>query len=50
MIRGIICPRNATNTTMANIQADLFEFFRHAWPAIAAQTETGLFFDMSQRD
>ena len=29
-----------------NIQADFFQFVRHVWPTIAAQTETGLFFDI----
>ena len=50
MIWGIIYPRNATNTTMANIQADLFQLFRHTWSTIAAQAKTGLFVDMGQRD
>ena len=35
---------------MTNIQADLFQFLSHTRPAIAAKAETGLFFDVGQRD
>ena len=33
---------------MTNVQAKLLQFFGHAWTAIAAQAETGLFLDMGQ--
>ena len=34
---------------MPDIQADLFQFFCHPWPTVAAQTEARQFFDMRQR-
>ena len=38
------------NTAVPDIKANLFEFFSHTRPAIAAKAETGLFFDVGQRD
>ena len=35
------------NTAVPDIKANLFEFFSHTRPAIAAKAETGLFFDMA---
>jgi hypothetical protein len=41
--------RETPNTSMANVRTDLFQLFGHPWPAIAAQAETGLLFDVRQR-
>ena len=35
---------------MPNIETDLFQLFGHAWAAVVAQVETGLFLDVRQRD
>ena len=35
---------------MANIDANFLKFFSHAWPAIAAQAQPRLFFDVGQND
>ncbi len=35
---------------MADIQAYLLQLFSHSWATITVQTETRLFFDMSQRN
>ena len=35
---------------MPDVQADFLQLFRHPWPAIAAQSETKLFFDMCLGD
>ena len=44
-----VLPHKATHTAVTDTQADLFQLFRHAWAAIAAKTETGLFCDVCQR-
>lgn len=56
--RPIHCPavaassdeRETANTTMANIQTNFLHLFGHARPAIAAQAQTRLLFDMCKRD
>ncbi len=40
----------ATDTPVTDIDANLFQFFGHSGPAIAAQTQTRLFLDMRQND
>ena len=40
--RYAVLTHQTSDTTVTDIQADLFQFFGHAWPAITAQTETGL--------
>lgn len=35
---------------VANVQTQLFQFFRHSRTAVAAQAETRLFFYVSQND
>lgn len=41
-----ILAHQASNTTMPDVQADLFQLLRHPWPVIAAQADTALFPDM----
>ena len=48
--RYAVLTHQTSDTTVTDIQADLFQFFGHAWPAITAQTETGLLLDVGQRD
>jgi len=38
------------DAAVANVQTQLFQFFRHSRTAVAAQAETRLFFDVSQDD
>jgi len=45
----ILAPQSA-NPAMSDVQADFLQLFRHPRPAVAAQAETRLFFDMCQRD
>ena len=45
-----ICREGAAHAPMANIDANVLEFFSHRWPAIAAQAQTGLFLDVGQND
>ena len=44
-----VLAHQSANTAVPDIQTNLFQFLSHAGPAIAAQTETGLFFDVRQR-
>jgi len=39
-----VLAHQSAHTAVPHIQAHLFQFFGHPWPAIAAQTKTGLFF------
>ena len=48
--RYAVLTHQTTYATMTNIKADLFKLLSHARPAITAQTEARLFFDMRQRD
>jgi|GEM_PF-2867279 len=48
MILGIICLRNTTNPTLANVRVQLFQLFCHSRTAIAAKAETGLLLDVGQ--
>lgn len=38
------------HATVADVNAHFLQLFGHPWSAIAAQAETQLFLDMSQRD
>jgi len=38
----------SANSAITDVQTYLFQFFGHAWTAIAAQAETGLFLDVGQ--
>ena len=44
-----VLTHQAAHTAVPDVQANLFQLFRHARSAIAAQAETRLFFDMCQR-
>ena len=48
--RDAVLTHQPANTAVPDVQADLFSLFRHAWPAITAEAETRLLFDMRQRD
>ncbi|KAA8603145.1 hypothetical protein AL036_22625, partial [Salipiger aestuarii] len=48
--RYAVLAHQATDTAVPDIQTNLFQLFRHARPAIAAQAEPGLFFDVRQRN
>ena len=37
------------DAAVADIQSNLVQFLGHPWPTVAAQTDTGLFFDVYQR-
>ena len=45
-----VLAHQSAHASVPNIQADLLQLFGHPWPAVAAQAETGLFFDMCQCD
>jgi hypothetical protein len=47
--RYTVLAHQTANTTVADIQADIFQILSHAWPTIAAKAETRLFFDVGQR-
>ena len=42
-----ILAHQTANTALPDIKADLSQFFGHPWPAVTAQTETRLFFDLA---
>ena len=46
MILEIICPRNATDAAMADVQTELFQLLRYSRPAMAAKAEARLLFDI----
>ena len=45
-----VLAHQSANAAMPDIQADFFQLFCHPGPAVAAQAETGLFFDVRQSD
>ena len=47
--RYTVLTHQTPDTTVADIQANVFQLLSHSWPAIAAQAETRLFFDVGQR-
>ncbi len=47
-IRGIVFLSNAPDAALANLKAQLIQFFGHAWPAVAAQAQAVLITDMRQ--
>ena len=44
----IILAHQTANAAMPNVQTSIFQFFGHAWPAVAAKAETRFFFDVCQ--
>jgi len=48
--RYAVLTHQTANTSMADVQTDLFQFLSHARATVATQAETGLFLDMRQRD
>ena len=43
-----VLAHQSTNTAVADIKAQVFQFFGHSWPAIAAQRQAVLFSDVGQ--
>jgi hypothetical protein len=48
--RYTILAHQPTNTAMANIKAQFFQFFGHSGPTVAAQRQAMLFSDMRQQN
>ncbi len=50
LAKNVFQVHEPADAAVANVQAPLFQFFRHSRTAVAAQAETRLFFDVSQND